>query len=204
MATMKRKRAAKADRKPKSGPARATFVFHEVTRERWGDMERLFEARGGPKSCWCMVWRATPEEARRTDGASRKAALKKRVEARIPIGLLGYLDGEPVAWCSIAPRETYRDGLAEVSEEDAPGDVWSLACFFALRSVRGRGVFDAALEAAKAHAKKRGARILEAYPVDPESPSYRFMGFLPKFEQAGFVEVGRAGTRRHVVRFTLR
>src|SRR5689334_9938415 len=84
------------------------LVFHEVDRDRWGDLERLFESRGGPKSCWCIPWRATPAEARARDGKSRKAALERRVAAGVPIGLLGYLGGEPVAWCSIAPRSTYR------------------------------------------------------------------------------------------------
>jgi len=32
--------------------------FHEVDAARWRDFERLFESRGGPESCWCMVWRA--------------------------------------------------------------------------------------------------------------------------------------------------
>ena len=41
--------------------------------------------------------------------------------------------------------------------------------------------------------------MVEGYPVDPDSPSYRFMGFLPLFEQASFTEVARAGSRRHVV-----
>jgi hypothetical protein len=43
----------------------------------------------------------------------------------------------------------------------------------------------------------------EAYPVAPDSPSYRFMGFVPMFEKARFVEIGTAGTRRHVMRLSL-
>ena len=39
------------------------LVFYEVDAGRWPDFERLFESRGGPKACWCMVWRATPVEA---------------------------------------------------------------------------------------------------------------------------------------------
>ena len=41
---------------------------------------------------------------------------------------------------------------------------------------------------------------VEAYPVDPDSPSFRFMGWVSVFKAAGFREVGRAGTRRHVMR----
>jgi hypothetical protein len=54
------------------------------------------------------------------------------------------------------------------------------------------------------HAEKRGATVIEAYPVDPSSPSYRFMGYVQTFVSAGFYEAGRAGTRRHVLRRELR
>lgn len=39
----------------------------------------------------------------------------------------------------------------------------------------------------------------EAYPVDPDSPSYRFMGFVPTYEREGFHYAKDAGTRRHVM-----
>jgi hypothetical protein len=64
-------------------------------------------------------------------------------------------------------------------------------------------VTDQLLRAAIAHAGRRGAKIVEAYPVDPESPSYRFMGFVSVFERAGFKKVADAGIRRHVMRLQL-
>jgi hypothetical protein len=45
-----------------------------------------------------------------------------------------------------------------------------------------------------------GAKYLEAYPVKPDSPSYRFMGFIQTFEKAAFSFVKKAGTRRHVMK----
>ncbi len=171
------------------------IVFREVTANRWPDFERLVECRGGPKACWCMVWRATPEEAKHTDGASRKAAIAKPIAAGTTVGLLGYLDEEPVAWCSVAPRSTYRRLVEDGSSDEG---VWSIACFFVVRRLRGHGITQRIIAAAIDFAKSGGASIVEAYPVDPESPSYRFMGFVPTFEAAGFREVGRAGTRRHV------
>jgi GNAT superfamily N-acetyltransferase len=171
------------------------IVFREVTAETWPDFEKLFECRGGPKACWCMVWRATPEEAKHPNGASRKAAMAKRIAAGTTVGLLGYLDEVPVAWCSVAPRSTYRRLVNDGSPDEG---VWSIACFFVVRSLRGQGITQRIIAAAIDFAKSRGASMVEAYPVDPESPSYRFMGFVPTFETAGFREVGRAGSRRHV------
>jgi hypothetical protein len=62
------------------------ITFHEVDASRWADLERLFESRGGPKFCWCMVWRAGAKTAK---GPERKAAMKRYVCDGVPIGLLG-------------------------------------------------------------------------------------------------------------------
>ena len=173
-----------------------TFQVREVTPERWPDFERLFAAKGGPKYCWCMAWRATPEDAKRPNGAQRKTAMEARVRAGVPVGLLGYLGEEPIAWCSVAPRATYRQ---LVSNGTADEGIWSIVCFFILRQHRGAGITKRMLAAALEHARLHGAKVVEAYPVDEGSPSYRFMGFVPMFEQAGFHEIGREGTRRHVM-----
>jgi len=174
--------------------------FCEVTEATWADFVRLFERRGSPKSCWCMVWRATAEEARRTDGKHRRAALERRVALGVPIGLLAYLEGEPVGWCSIAPRSTYRPLGGSEYPGVEPDQIWSVTCFFLTRELRGQGIMPHLLDAAVEHAQQRGAVVIEGYPVDEDSPSYRFMGFVPTFEDAGFIEVARAGTRRHVMR----
>lgn len=39
--------------------------------------------------------------------------------------------------------------------------------------------------------------------MDPDSPSYRFMGTVPSFRAAGFREIGTVGTRRRVMRLEL-
>jgi GNAT superfamily N-acetyltransferase len=173
-----------------------TLVVREVTSKRWADFERLFEMKGGPKYCWCTAWRAIPEEARHSDRSLRKAAMAARVKDGVPVGLLGYIGEQPVAWCSIAPRSTYR---RLVSDETPDEGVWSIVCFFVLKQHRGAGITKRMLAAALKHARRRGASVVEAYPVDEDSPSYRFMGFLPMFVEAGFHEIGREGSRRHVM-----
>lgn len=178
------------------------FVFREVTHETWPDFAALFESRGGPKSCWCMVWRSMAGAARQRDGASRRAAMQSRVEAGVPIGILGYSGGVPIAWCSIAPRDTYRH-LGGLDDGGAPEQVWALACFFVKREHRGHGISKKLLQAAIDHAARNGATVVEAYPVDPDSPSYRFMGFVDTFSGAGFRKVGEAGQRRHVMRIPI-
>lgn len=177
------------------------FEIHRVTAERWPDLERLFESRGRLRGCWCMLFRASPDgKVPKADGRERKHAMRELVRGGIPVGLLGYSDGVPVAWCSLGPRETFR-GLAAVGEQSDP--VWSVTCFYVQPRFRRSGVTRALLKAAIAEARKAGAKALEAYPVDPDSPSYRFGGFVPFFESEGFYEVGRLGSRRHVMRLDL-
>lgn len=175
--------------------------FRPVTPATRADLEALFDGPGGPKHCWCMVWRATPEEGRATSGQVRKGQMLGRIARNVPVGLIGYSEGEPVAWVSIAPKQTYR--RLGGPEPAASERVWSLACMYMRRKIRGQGLAHALIEAAVAHARQEGATTVEAYPVAPDAPSYRFMGFVPAFEQAGFQETGMAGTRRHVMQLTL-
>ena len=175
----------------------AELVFREVDRRSWPDFAALFESPGAPKYCWCMAWRSMGAEDRKGPGAKRRKAMQALVDEGVPVGLLAYEEGRPIAWCSIAPRETYRP----LGGPESPGEcVWSIACFFVPRERRGEGLSQALLEAAVDHAKRRGASAIEAYPVDPDSPSYRFMGFVDLFRRNGFRAVGRAGSRRHVMR----
>jgi hypothetical protein len=76
------------------------LTFLDVNQARWAEIERLFESRGSPKSCWCMVWRARGEETKRIKGPDRRQAMDRRLREGVPIGLIGYLDGRPVAWWS--------------------------------------------------------------------------------------------------------
>lgn len=175
----------------------AELEFAPVTPDRWDDLARLFEARGGPSYCWCMLWRDMPRDARDSNEGKR-AALEERVAGGTPVGILAYEDGDPVAWCSVAPRDTYR--ALGGAEYDHGTSVWAIVCFFASRRLRGTGIASRLLEAACDAAADAGADVIEAYPVDPDSPSYRFMGVRPRFIAAGFEQLGMAGTRRHVMR----
>ena len=178
--------------------------FREVDEENWDDFVQLFEGKGCPSYCWCMAWRPLPGDRTKASNAVRKRAMQRLVSAGMPVGILAYEGKQPVAWCSIAPRATYRPLGGTVYAGVAEEDVWSLVCFFIPRSLRQQGVMTQLLQAALKTARKKGARVVEAYPVDPGSPSYRFMGRVSSFKKAGFTETARAGKRRHVMHKVLR
>ena len=60
------------------------------------------------------------------------------------------------------------------------------------------------MNAVTGHARDRGASVIEAFPVDMDAPSCRFMGHVDMFENAGFRDMGMAGSRRHVMRLDLK
>ena len=173
-----------------------------VTASNRADFEAFFSAPGAPKWCWCMVWRRSSAEAKQNDPASRKRQMMQRIGTGTPVGLLVRRQDEMVGWVSVAPRETYRNlgGPAEASGES----IWSIVCFYVPRRLRGEGLVRRLIGAAVAYARANGATIVEAYPVPPDAPSYRFMGFTTTFAAAGFADIGMGGVRRHVMRKTIR
>jgi len=171
------------------------FIFKQVDESNWTDLETLFESKGGPHNCWCMVWRNMSENSNRTKKTDKKKSIIKYINNKIPIGLLCYNNNEAIGWCSIAPRESYR----ELSGDNTLENVWSLVCFFIKKEFRQKRLTEDLIKEATKFAKENGAKYLEAYPVDPESPSYRFMGFKPTFEKLDFEFKHKAGQRRYVM-----
>ncbi|UVK45413.1 GNAT family N-acetyltransferase [Mesorhizobium sp. AR07] len=171
--------------------------FTEVTRSTRVDFENLFEQPGAPKYCWCMAWRPLPSREH-VQNVEKKQAMMALVDSGTPVGILAHIDGKTVGWCSVAPRQTYRRLSSQ--QDDSETDIWSIVCFYVPRALRGGGLASALLDAAIDHAFAKGAKAIEAYPVDQASPSYRFMGFRDMFAACGFHETGMAGSRRHLMR----
>jgi GNAT superfamily N-acetyltransferase len=88
--------------------------------------------------------------------------------------------------------------------DDQP--VWSVICFVLPAEYRGQGVALALLAGAVAYAKKQGAKVIEAYPVDRPSRSNdesMWFGAKSMYDKAGFSEVTRRKPQRPVVRLRL-
>jgi GNAT superfamily N-acetyltransferase len=179
----------------------ATLEVRPVMQANRAEFEAFFSAPGAPHYCWCMVWRRTSAEAKTNDPASRKRQMLARIADGVPVGVIAYAAGEAVGWVSVAPRETYRN--LGGPEAEAGERIWSIACFYVPRKKRGEGLVRRLIAAAVAHAQREGATVVEAYPVPADAPSYRFMGFVPVFAEAGFTDVGMAGKRRHVMRLVV-
>ncbi|MFI5370344.1 MAG: GNAT family N-acetyltransferase [Candidatus Eisenbacteria bacterium] len=183
--------------------------MHPASLARWDDLVHLFGPRGACAGCWCQWARKRGADFRRDAGAANRRSLRRLVAAGGPVGLLAYLDGTPVGWCAVAPREDYvrlagSRVLAPVDERA----VWSAPCFFVAKDARGRGVTVALLRAAAKYAASHGADTLEGYPLDTHgtrSPAaFAWWGLAPAFEKAGFREVTRRSRTRPIMRKRLR
>jgi GNAT superfamily N-acetyltransferase len=181
-------------------------TIYPVTPDRWEDLERLFGPNGAFGNCWCTWWVLPAKEWDGTAPAARRAILRGLVADGAEPGLLAYLDGEPVGWCAVGPRQRYARMMSPRSRTFRPLDdhpSWVINCFYVSRAAREQRVATALLAAAVDYAFTRGAERIEAYPIDPaaQTPTTDslFVGHLPAFLAAGFVEVARVG-KRPVVR----
>ena len=183
--------------------------FRPLTAQRWPDLERLFGERGACGGCWCMWWRLKRSQFVRQKGQGNKKALKKIVDSGETPGLLAYADGQAIAWCAVAPRETYPvlERSRTLQRIDAE-PVWSVVCFFVAKPFRRKGVTVKVLRAAVEYAREHGARVVEGYPVEPKKgtmpDAFAWTGLASGFRKAGFVEVLRRSATRPIMRYIVR
>jgi GNAT superfamily N-acetyltransferase len=187
------------------------FEAHPLTPATWTDLETLFDMPGGSivRGCWCMFYRRTGRvPVGRAAGTSNKEQLCDLVDAGVTPGLVGYVDGSPVGWISLGPREDYlklRRSPVMKPVDDRP--VWSVVCTYVAKSQRGRGLQHRLLRAGIDFARDNGVRLMEAYPVDKPQRShddFMFFGSRSLYERAGFTEVVRRSPTRVVMRRALR
>lgn len=184
------------------------LVCHPLTAERWEDLLTLFgPERGGCAGCWCMWFRLHRPEFVALGKSGRRDRLRALVEAGRSPGLLGYLEGRPVGWVAMAPREEHAVIIhARITRPIDDRDAWAITCFYLSPKVRRRGLTRVLLDAAVEHARNRGVGLVEAYPSDPAGTERMtgFIGIAKVFRAAGFVEVARRSPRRPIMRKELR
>jgi ribosomal protein S18 acetylase RimI-like enzyme len=183
---------------------------HPLTPARWPDLEAIFNAKGCSiaRQCWCMYYRRSGGRGPMPEGTTiaqfNRSQLREVVDAGRPPGLIGYVDGHPVGWVSLGPREDYgRLARSPVMKPVDEQPVWSIVCFVVPSAYRKQGVARALLDGAIAYAREQGARLVEAYPVDlsvcGEAESLWF-GAKTMYDAAGFEEVARRKPERPIVR----
>jgi GNAT superfamily N-acetyltransferase len=182
------------------------LTIRPLTADNFADVETLFTAKGCSfaKACWCTAYRFGKKDA----PPDRRAALKGLASsAKIAPGLLGYQGKSPAGWISLGPRADYPPiATSRILKplDDTP--VWSVICFVVPKEHRGQGVAQAMLDAGIAYARKKKARMLEAYPYEVQgrtNDQWLWFGTASMYLKAGFVEAARRAPTRPVMRLKL-
>lgn len=179
-----------------------------VDSSRWKDFEMLFGEKGACGGCWCMTWRLKAKQFENQKGNGNKTAMKKIIDSNILPGILGYVDNEPVGWCSVAPRDEFirlenSRVLAKIDNES----VWSITCLFIAKKFRKQGLSAELLKGAIKFCRDQNVKILEAYPAEPYSDNipaaFAWTGIPSAFEKVGFKVVERRSPKRPIMRYYL-
>jgi GNAT superfamily N-acetyltransferase len=190
------------------------IVIVPATADRFDDAEHALTGGGDGRSCQCQWWTITNAEFQRASTDERRGLLRDELESDAPPpALIAYVDGEAAGWVRVGPRRAQvrisrtRDIAAHTPIPLDDPHVWAVTCFVVRREHRRQGLNARLLAAAIDHARKHGARVVEAYPYDTgaakHSSNELYRGVLSVFEDAGFREVARPKPDRAIVALEL-
>ncbi len=182
----------------------------------WDDLQAILTGSAG--RCQCQRQRLGDHDWFRMPQEERSAILASEVHCDDPratetIGIVAYLDDEPVGWCAVDQRGVYgrlRGSPVPWTDRNEDKDdptVWAIACLVVRRGFRGQGLTYPLVAAAVEHARARGAVAIEGYPLLTAGSKVIWdelsIGPLGPFIAAGFTEVSHPTKRRVVMRLEL-
>jgi ribosomal protein S18 acetylase RimI-like enzyme len=201
---------------PRRPPTEDAIVVVPANEASWDDLQLVMGTRGDPARCQCQWYKTMSSEWRSVSLEDRTLRLHEQTACGDPgapetSGLVAYLGGEPVGWCAVEPRTEYPHLLSKrvpwAGRDEDPNDdgVWAVTCFVTRIGFRRRGVSRALARAAVEHARARGARALEAYPMitTPDVDvtwGELHVGSRSVFAAAGLRELTHPTKRRVVMR----
>jgi GNAT superfamily N-acetyltransferase len=140
--------------------------------------------------CQCVGWWVPTWQGWGDRTAAENAELRAGLFARGEHdGYLLYADGAPVGWSQVGPR----DRLVKLGRPP-DADVWAVTCFLIAPGHRRRGLASRFLGGILDDLRRRGVRLVEAYPKPAaHDDGEMWNGPLAMFQRAGFtlVEEGR-------------
>ena len=193
---------------PARQPEPTAVSIRPLTAPFLGDLRSLFDTSRTTSGCYCMWFLIPAKECHAGwQGGNATAFEASTRDSALPMGLLAYVDEQPVGWCAAGPRERYARALRspvlrghDPAEDDR---VWLVPCFFIKVGFRRRGITRALLHSAVELAAANGATAVEGFPLAGEKrrgSGEAFLGVEPLFASCGFSVVDRPTTGRVVMR----
>ena len=179
-----------------------TITIEPATADRFDDAQHALSGGGDGYGCQCQWWMMPNSEWQKTSREEREGRLRDEIDAGPPPALIAYVDGEAAGWVRVGPRTRQvrigrtRNFTAHSEEPWDDDSVWTVSCFVVRKDHRKQGLNARLLDAAIDYARASGARVIEAYPLDPGAGKKipvndLYHGVLSTFEEAGFREVAR-------------
>jgi len=153
-----------------------------------------------------MFWKLTRKDFLTNRGEGNRLAQKRIVEAGDPPGLIAYVEGHPVGWIAIEPREKYSSlERSRILKPVDANNVYSITCFYVEKKYRLKGISTDLINAAVHYTADKGAGIVEGYPTEVQNEKmpapFVYTGLASSFIQAGFTEVIRRSPKRPIMRY---
>lgn len=191
-----------------SGQGQTGIRYEPASSDRWSDIATIFEDVGAARKCWCAYWYLPNKDFRAGGDGANRAFLEQRVADGHEPGLIAYVEGQPAAWMSVAPRRVFdRLSRSRIFAEIDGRDVWSINCFVVKKAFRRKGLMRGLIASGIEFVRARGGECIEAYPYDGgagASPSYElYVGTAAAFAANGFREVERRSAKRPMMRLEL-
>ncbi|BDV30349.1 GNAT family N-acetyltransferase [Microbacterium terricola] len=179
----------------------------------WDDLQAILTGAAGV--CQCERQRLGDHDWWHLPVTERASILRSEVHCGDPrasetIGIVGYLDDEPVAWCAVDRRGVYGRlrgspvPWKERAEDKDDPTVWAIACMIVRKGYRGRGLTYPLVAAAAEYARDHGAAAVEGYPMLTGGTQVIWdemnVGAVGPFLAAGFSEASHPTKRRVVMR----
>jgi GNAT superfamily N-acetyltransferase len=187
--------------------------FEPLSAALWPAFEVLFGPSGACYGCWCTYFRLPPKLRQAFSKDEKRAAMRERVEAGPPPGMLALRQDRAIGWMQIGPRadvpQWNNPGRSSSPLDDGSAEdcsVWAVSCFFFASKERGKGLSHLMLSAGIEHARANGARFLEASPMDKAKQSKSiglFVGSTSVFQKAGFATMMTRKEGRPLMRLVL-
>lgn len=181
------------------------ILLRSANAELAADIAAVMSDCGDASHCWCAFWSLPRADFEAGYSGGNKRWFMKRLESSPhPVGVLAYVNGEPAAWCAVAPRADHfrlARSRAMAPVDDLP--VWSITCFVVAKRFRRQGLMRRLIDAAVALARDHGAPAVEAYPLvsgRKMNSGELYVGSLASYVNAGFAEVARHTPSRAIMR----
>jgi GNAT superfamily N-acetyltransferase len=180
------------------------FRLERLTQDREADFLALMgrDEHGG--QCWCVAWWVPTWDTYVAQSAEQHREVRDRLFGDdVHDGYLGYVDGAPVGWMQVGPRDDLPKIAETFSLEPDPA-TWAISCFLLLTPYRGQGLGRRLFGGVLDQLRGLGAAAIEGYPLHGTGHEAEEVWTGPEslYVAAGFTEVTR-GPRRVVYRLEL-